>query len=77
MNPEIERAVDWIIAQSANSVGLGPLEFLEAVKAVHAEHDQDEEARHSATDGLMEAQLRFFGYGEAIDLIESVTRWYA
>ena len=43
----------------------------------HRFYNNDWETTHSVMDELMEEVLRELGYGEAMDIYEATTRWYA
>ena len=54
-----------------------PERFLEKVRQICEEESGDVEAFHDSTDILMEELLISLGYGEGVELIRSMERWYA
>lgn len=54
-----------------------PERFLEEVRIIGTSYCGDLEALHGATDTLMEELLISLGYGEGVELIRSMERWYA
>lgn len=62
-----------------------PGEFLDAMKQIYSGErvntlirgvPSDTPEMHVESDGLMEEQLKAFGFGEAIDFLRKHTRWY-
>lgn len=56
---------------------LSPEEFKEKIGGIVHNLYWDHEECHSQTDDAMENLLIALGYGEAIDLIKTTTRWYS
>jgi hypothetical protein len=55
---------------------LSPEEFKEKIEGIILNLSHDKEYCHHSTDGAMENLLIALGYGEAIRLIKTTTRWY-
>ena len=56
---------------------LSPEEFKEKIEGIILNLSHDKECCHSSTDDAMENLLIALGYGEAIGLIKTTTRWYS
>jgi len=54
-----------------------PADFTDKVQKIIDEHSHDPEACHSELDDLMESVLYEAGYGQGVDLIRQIERWYA
>ena len=54
-----------------------PERFLEEVRIIGMANCGDVEALHAETDNLMEELLISLGYGEGVELIRNMERWYA
>lgn len=52
-----------------------PEEFL--VKMKEIEKDDDRESRHGSADALLGQVLCDLGYGEGIEVYDSMDKWYA
>ncbi len=51
--------------------------FADAMREIAKQAEDDEERSHAIADGLMCDLLRELGYGEGIDIFESMPKWYA
>lgn len=51
--------------------------FADAMREIAKQAEDDEEIGHHAADDLMCELLRELGYGEGIDIFESMPKWYA
>ena len=54
-----------------------PERFLEEVRIIGVANCGDVESLHAETDNLMEELLISLGYGEGVELIRNMERWYA
>ncbi len=54
-----------------------PEQFLEKVRQIAGDYDHDVEAMHSRLDEAMEDLLCELGYGEAVEYVQRLERWYA
>jgi hypothetical protein len=54
-----------------------PYEFLQKVKQIERDYTHDVEAMHSRLDEAMEELLIDLGYGEAVEYVRKLERWYA
>jgi hypothetical protein len=54
-----------------------PEEFAAKMAEYKALNEGDPEASHSLADGLMCKALRELGYGDGIDMFETMTTWCA
>jgi KaiC/GvpD/RAD55 family RecA-like ATPase len=52
-------------------------EVLALVEKVKKAYPDDPEGSHGATDSIEDELLRRLGYGAAVDVIDSMTRWIA
>ena len=46
-------------------------------KSIYDDPYNNEETSHAAADRLMADALRGLGYGDGIDIFDSMTRWYS
>ena len=56
---------------------MNPNEFLSKIKQIEWDYGHDVEVMHSRMDEAMEELLFELGYGEAIEYIRRIERWYA
>ena len=54
-----------------------PEQFLQEVKQIAWDYTHDTETMHSRMDEAVEDLLAALGYGEAVEYIRSLDRWYA
>jgi len=58
-------------------MNMTPEEFASEARRLTTKFGNDEEASHSEHDDLCFRLLRSLGYGEGVDEMLSVKRWYA
>lgn len=63
--------------QMAGQTVMTPEEFAAEVRRLVEACKRDPERFHGETDALMEDLLRSLGYGDGVDLLDEVDRWYA
>lgn len=56
---------------------MNPNEFLEKIKHIEWMYSGDTEMMHSELDVAMENLLVELGYGEAVEYLKRLERWYA
>lgn len=56
---------------------MNPNEFLEKIKHIEWLYYDDTEMMHSELDEAMENLLVELGYGEAVEYLKRLERWYA
>lgn len=54
-----------------------PEQFLEKIKHIEWMYSYDTEKMHAELDTAMEELLQELGYGEAVEYVQSLERWYA
>jgi len=54
-----------------------PAEFADAMRLITKRYLADTEAMHWYADEAMVELLRNLGFGEAMDVYEAMSRWYA
>lgn len=56
---------------------MNPDEFLAKIKHIEWMYSGDTEMMHSELDKAMEDLLHELGYGEAVEYVQRLERWYA
>jgi len=68
---------DLIDRGGGGSRTMTPEQFLEKIKHIEWMYSGDTEMMHSELDKAMEELLHELGYGEAVEYVQRVERWYA
>ena len=54
-----------------------PEEFLKQMLELKAKNESSPETMHEEADELLSDMLRELGYGEGVDVFDSMEKWYA